>query len=471
MNVEAKVGAFVVAGLLLLFMLSTQVNDLGNFNEEGMNINAYIKDASGLELKSKVKMNGVEVGYIDDIALVDHKVQLRFLIQEGIQIPKDSYVMVTQDTVLGGKLINISMGNSQEYLKEKGSLGTVERLSSFDETSDTVNKAAEEARLLMAELRQTLDADARKDFQMALKEFAQVGKSLRELISENRKNLYGAIDNFQSMGAEFTQTGKTVNERLPDIMARLDSLTKRFDRVGSTLDDKLPVAMNKFISLEDNLSDVLKDNKAPLNSALVSADEFFSSGEEAFRKVDKLLSNFTKSELQFGMNAHYLLSDEYVKTYVDMNYLPDPSTYYMLSVISMNDYTQRDINGEYREHQTHDKGKFYLSAQYGKRYDDLLFRAGLIESTGGFGIDYFRMKDNLKWTLEAYDFNAQNDLRDDEAHLKLSMRYRFLKHLEVYMGWDNFLNSKADNVYLGFGASFTEESLKYILGSAAGSAI
>jgi phospholipid/cholesterol/gamma-HCH transport system substrate-binding protein len=72
----------------------------------------------------------------------------------------------------------------------------------------------------------------------------------------------------------------------------------------------------------------------------------------------------------------------------------------------------------------------------------------------------------VKLTLEAYDFNAENDLRASEAHLKLGMRYRFLKHLEMYVGWDNFLNSKADNVYLGFGASFTEDSMKYLLGTA-----
>ena len=471
MNVEAKVGAFVASGLVLLFMLSTQVNDLGNLNEEGMRVSAYIKDASGLEHKSKVKMNGVEIGYIDGISLENSHVKLSFFVNQGTHIPKDSSVMVTQDTVLGGKLINISSGSSLEYLNENDSLRNVERLSSFDETSDTVNKAAEEIRLFMVELRQTLDPNARKDFKDALREFAEVGKSLREVIAENRKNLHGAIDNFQAMGAEFTQTGKTVNERLPDIMARLDSLTKRFDNVGGTLDVKLPVAMDKFISLEDNLSNIFQDNKTPLNTALVSAGDFFSSGEQAFKKVDKLLSNFTKSELQFGMNGHYLLSDEYVKTYVDINYLPDPSTYYILSVISMDDYAQTDLDGNYRAPRIHDNGEFRFTAQYGKRYDDLLFRAGLIESTGGLGIDYFSMKDKLKFTVEAYDFNAENDLRDDSAHLKFAVRYRFLKHLEMYMGWDNFLNPRADNIYLGFGASFTEESLKYMLGSAAGSAL
>lgn len=464
MNVEAKVGAFVASGLVLLFVLSTQVNDIGSFNESGMNLDTYIKDASGLELKTKVKLNGVEVGYIDDISLVDHKVKLRFFIQEGINIPIDSSVMVTQDSVLGGKLINIGLGKSNTYLLDNGTLDRVERLASFEETSDRVDRAAEELRLFMSELRQTFDDKSRKDLQKAISEFANVGESLRIVIAENRSNLYETIDNFR-------QTGQTINTRLPDIMAQLDSLTKRFDSVGGTLDEKLPIAMDKFISLEDNLSGILEENKAPLNSALVSADEFFSSGQEAFKKVDKLLSNFTKSELQFGMNANYMLSDEYIKTYVDINYLPDPSTYYMLSVISMDDYTQTDASGTYREPQLHDNGKFYFSGQYGKRYDDLLFRAGLIESTGGFGVDYFTMKDNLKFTVEAYDFNAENDFRNERAHLRFAMRYRFLKHLELNLGWDNFMNSQADNIYLGFGASFTEESMKYLLGSAAGSAL
>ena len=465
MSVEAKVGAFVSSALLLMFMLSTQVNDLGNFNDKGIKVHAYIQDASGLEKKSKVKMNGVEIGYIEDISLDAQTVKLRFFIQEGIQIPVDSSIMVTQDNVLGGKLINISSGNSKSYLKEDESFDKIcTRLSSFDETSDGVNKAAEEVRLFMVELRQTFDADSRKDLQDALREFSEVGRSLRVVIAENRKNMYETFDNFNTMG-------QNINQKLPTILERIDSMTARFDRVGGTLDKKLPVALDKFISLEDQLSGILDENGKPLSQTLASADNFFQSGEKTFSKVDKLLSTFTKSELQFGVNAHYMLSDEYIKTYADINYLPNPSTYYMASIILTDDYTNSDSNGDFIEPQTHDKSEYYFSAQYGKRYDDLLFRAGLIESTAGFGLDYFMYRDNVKFSLEAFDWNAQNDFRDDSAHMKFSLRYRFYKHAEVYAGWDNFINDKADNIYLGFGASFTEESMKYLLGSAAGSAL
>ncbi len=465
MSLEAKVGAFVAAALMLLFSLSTQVNDLGGFNEAGIRLNAYVQDASGLEHKSKVKMNGVEVGYIDEILLEDTRVKLVLFVREGVQIPADSRVLITQDNVLGGKLINIRSGSASRYLKaNEGFEQKSMRLASFDETSESVSAAAEEIRLFVQELRGTLDAQSRKDLQDALREFAKVGRELNAAIAENRSNMRESLENFN-------QVTQHLNRKLPGILEQIDSLSRRFDRVGGTLNDKLPQALDKFVALEDKLNGVLDESGTPLSDTLNSADSFFVRGEETFEKVDKLLSTFTTSELQFGVNAQYMLSDAYLRTAADINYLPDPSTYYMLSVIVTEDYTNTDGSGNYVEPQTHDESTFYFSAQYAKRYDDLLFRAGLIESTAGFGVDYFTMKDDLKFTLEAFDMNAQNDLRDNNAHLRFGMRYRFLKHLELYAGWDNFINSKADNIYLGFGASFTEESMKYLLGSAAGSAL
>ena len=464
MNVEAKVGAFVSAGLLLMFLLSTQVNDLGSFNEDGFYIHAYIRDASGLDKKSKVNMNGVEVGHIHNIVLDGSKVRLKFFIREQTQIPKNSSVTVTQDSVLGGKFINIISGSSEQFLVEDDTLEKVQRLSSFDQTSDSVHKAAEEVRLLMVELRQTFDLQSRKDLQDALREFSQVGRSLNEMIKENRANMHETFANFNTMG-------QNINQKLPTILDRIDSLTLRFDSAGQTLDEKLPVALDKFISLEDQFSEVLDENGKPLSETLVSADSFFKSGKKTFKKVDKLLGNFTKSELQFGVNAQYMLNDGYIKSYANINYLPNPSTYYMLSVILTDDYGQTNVFGDYKEPQKHDDTEYYFSAQYGKRYDDLLFRAGLIESTAGFGVDYFMMRDNLKFSLESYDFNAQNDFRGNNAHMKFDIRYRFYKHAEIYAGWDNFINNDAETIYLGFGASFTEESMKYLLGSAVGSAL
>ncbi len=115
----------------------------------------------------------------------------------------------------------------------------------------------------------------------------------------------------------------------------------------------------------------------------------------------------------------------------------------------------------------HESGDFKISAQYGKRFDDLLFRIGIIEGTGGFGIDYFSWNDTLKFSTNIYDFNAVNDIRGDNPNLSMSVRYQFFKHINAYISANNVMNKNANSVSAGLGISFVDDDLKNLLGSAA----
>jgi len=75
----------------------------------------------------------------------------------------------------------------------------------------------------------------------------------------------------------------------------------------------------------------------------------------------------------------------------------------------------------------------------------------------------------LKFSLEAFDFNAYNDIRGDKAHLKSYLTYTMKKHIQLYTGYDNFLNPNAKNIYFGLGVKFEDDDLKYIIGSGAAS--
>jgi phospholipid/cholesterol/gamma-HCH transport system substrate-binding protein len=281
------------------------------------------------------------------------------------------------------------------------------------------------------------------------------------VIGDNRDNLHSAIANFKEMSAGFGQTANTVNKDLPNTMARINSLATRLDNISGALETKLPEAVDKFTKIEDNVSTILVENRAGIKDTVSSAGSFFHSAEEAFGKVDAMLSNFTTSELQVAMHTDYMMKDQYSKIYLGVTYLPNPETYYMLDLISTDDYSKVDeLPGK------HVKSDRLYSAQYGKRFDDFLLRFGAIESTGGVGVDYYMKHDRLKFSGEAFDFNAVNDLRNDRAHLKAQLRYQMLKHLELYAGWDNFLNSKSQNLFLGLGLRFIDNDIKYTFGAA-----
>jgi len=454
MKLEAKIGLFVVMALGALLFLSTQVTSLGKWGSEGYIIQAYINDASGIEKHTHVLMNGVTIGDVEEITIEGKRVKLRLMIDKGVKIPVDSSVIVAQESLLGSKVLNIAVGDSASSIAGGGTLSQSKQYASFDQTSDSVNAAAKELESLLRDFHAILDDEHRQAIQDAIIAFRNVGVNLDGVIVENREDLHAAIANFRAMGAGFSQTADTVNKDLPEIMARINSLTAQ-------LDNKLPTAVDKFTNIEDNISTILAENRSTLKTTLESAGSFFKSGEEAFGKVDSMLSSFTTSELQVAMHTDYMMRDQYGKVYLGVNYLPNPETYYMFDLISTDDYS--DVNNPPKKHQ---KSDTLYSLQYGKRFDNTLLRFGAIESTGGIGVDYFMNHDKLKLSAEAFDFNSVNDYRSERAHLKAQVRYQMLKHLELYGGWDDFLNPKSQNIFLGLGLRFIDNDLKYVVGGA-----
>ena len=229
--------------------------------------------------------------------------------------------------------------------------------------------------------------------------------------------------------------------------------------------------MNKFVKLEDNLNDVVENNKDNLSKALVSVDGFFSGSTETMEKVDKYLDGMIKSELHVEMRSDEVYDDGgYSKSHLNMTLKPDPTRYYMLGVTSGPNFNADDeFSRGYAGNKKHEQGDFLLSAQYGKRYDDLLFRVGLIQGQGGFGIDYFSLNDTLKVSTDLYDFNAVNDIRGNNVNLTTTVRYQFFKHINAYISANNLLNKSANSVSVGLGVSFIDNDLKNLLGTAASS--
>jgi len=159
-----------------------------------------------------------------------------------------------------------------------------------------------------------------------------------------------------------------------------------------------------------------------------------------------------------------MINDGYNQIRAELDYRPKPDKYYILGVTSTNDYTD-----ETKFNAKHQKTKTYITAELGKRYNDVLFRGGLIDSTGGLGVDYFMYNDKVRFRGEIYDFNAVNDIRGDKPHLRLETKYNTLKHLNFYAGIDNLLNKNSASFYLGLGIGFKDDDLKTLLGSSGSS--
>ncbi len=455
MKTEAKVGLFVLIGLVSLFLLSMQVSKVSNFGKNGYTLYAYFENLSGLDTNAKVKIGGVDVGFVKEKMLVGGKPKLAMSIYDSIKIPSDSVVMLGQDSLLGTKFVEIKPGTSTVFLSDGQAIQKEIRYANFAETATSINDAANEMKMFVRELRTTFDPESRQNLQEAILNFKTM-----------TANVGDAANQFGAMSREFKTTGSTINDKLPKILAQMDDLSREFATAGKNVNGKLPEIMDRFTVIEKDLQDVIKENKQPLNSAIKSVDSFFANGNETVKKIDKYISKGMSSSLEVALKSEYMAKDKYAKSYFGIDYSTDPTKHYLVDIVSSRDNSILDENKNFVEPEKHSKGKTYVSAQFGKRFDNVMVRGGIIESTGGVGVDYFADKDRLKASAEIYDFGAQNDVRGDKAHAKVSMRYRLLKHIDLIAGYDNFLNHKAANAFGGIGVTFVDDDLKYVVGGA-----
>ncbi|BCD60642.1 MULTISPECIES: MlaD family protein [unclassified Nitratiruptor] len=482
MKTETKVGIFVAIGLLFLFLLSTQVNKFSHIGKKGYTVYAIVDNASGLENNSKVKEKGVDIGYVQSKALEGNRVKLKLYIYQNAKIPKDSSVALRQESMLGGKYLEIEPGNAKEYLKPGETIQKELPYASLDQTTTTINEAAGEFKAFIKELRRSIAGSSGEDLKKSIENLQQLTANLKELVQSNKENINKSIENIRIMGEKlalageklgrmsdkFAFTADNINTKLPQIMDRIDDITKYLRSSSKELDKKLPTLMDKFAALENDLHEVVQNNKKPLSRAIRSADKFFTSGGNSFQKLDKYLSSIGKSQIGVNFRSYYMSDDNYMKSTFGIQYLPVPSKAYILEITSMDDYSKTDANRKFVPPSDHEDAKYLVSAEYAKRYGNFRYRLGLIESTGGLGADYYLFNDQGKVSVDLYDFNAVNDVRGDKAHLTITYRQRFLKHLDAYIGADNILNDEARNFFFGLGLQFIDQDMKYLLGTASG---
>ena len=163
-KLEIKIGVFVFLGIISLFILSMQVNSFSNFGKKGYELYANINDATGLRKDAKVKMRGVNIGFLEKKELKNDKVRLTLFIQKGIKIPKGSIITLSQDSMLGEKYIKVIPAKTNQYIKVGGTINNYKKVATFDEAVDTINMAAEEFRKFMKKLNNTVDENVTNDF-------------------------------------------------------------------------------------------------------------------------------------------------------------------------------------------------------------------------------------------------------------------------------------------------------------------
>lgn len=110
---EVTVGAAVVAVAVGFLVYASQFTGVGS-SSGGYALTASFRSLEGVTVGTDVRLAGVKVGSVTGIELNPQtfRADTEFTIQNGIDLPDDSAVVISSEGLLGGNFVEILPGGS-----------------------------------------------------------------------------------------------------------------------------------------------------------------------------------------------------------------------------------------------------------------------------------------------------------------------------------------------------------------------
>lgn len=131
--------AVILASLIIGVIYQWQSTVWANAEATDYPIYATFNRTDGLEVGDKVRMAGIDVGYVADSVLDNNfRATLTLMIKSGIIIPDDSSAAIVSSGIMGNKYIEIEAGGSEDFIAENGEFEYTQDAMVLEELVDRI---------------------------------------------------------------------------------------------------------------------------------------------------------------------------------------------------------------------------------------------------------------------------------------------------------------------------------------------
>ena len=484
-----KVGLFAIIVLALLAAMILRIEDIHLFGGPEKSVVAVFDNVAGLDDKATVRIAGVRVGRVDGIQLADRKARVRLVLEDAGELTEGTVARIANLGLLGDKFVVLDPGPPDAPpLADGASIpGTTpptfdEALAKFSNLGDslgnlgsTLTNASGDTPLdrlirnleaMSAELR-TLVEQNRGKVEATLSNASAVSATLAQELPRLTRQMTGILDR---VDRTLAQVQGTVDEGRPDLQASLANMRTLTEKAQTSVDNINEIT-GRMAEGKGTIGKLLNSDEAhdELVGALKSVESGVGSLKEAFAGIQRI-------QLELGLESYYLNDpgESRSSLNVDVDTQSGGPLYRVGVVDSPSGKTDSETE---RITVTHPDGSMETTIRETlKQTDDLTFSAmvgfhlfddsrvwaGVIESKGGIQIEQPLLDRRLWLSVEAYDFDRENDL---DPHLRLSGTWQLNDQLYLKAGYDDLLESDRQSLFFGGGIRWRDDSLKYLLGS------
>lgn len=286
MKKEVKIGIYAV---VILICAWAGIRFLSGLDVLGRsrNYTAHYEQVNGLQDAAAVVINGVKVGQVVGMQINKEQggVDVLLSVENDYDIPTDSKAVMFSAGLMGGKSIEIKLGEAKEYLESGDAIETGVTLDMFDTLANELGDIKTKVSTLLDNLNQTIEGvDSLIDDNS--KNLTKTVASLNAVMADLKKsNIIGNIDGFC---ATLNQNG----EKLDGIITDINAVTKALSEQNSG--EKLAQAINEVNTL---LAKINSGSGSIAN--LVSDEKLYKSLEQASQNLSLLLADLKENPKRY----------------------------------------------------------------------------------------------------------------------------------------------------------------------------
>lgn len=270
---EVKIGGFAIAMLLgLIWALNfVKGEDLLSTNNKYF---AYYSEVGGLQPSSPIFIKGIKVGNVSSITYnpaESKDVVLQLNIAGKYKIPSNSIARIFNNGLMGGKAIQIELGDATTYLKDGTKLDTeVDRDfmevagSEFEFFKQKANQIANDLETTLLTVNKILIENS-VSMNTTMTNMASLTGTVDDVMTSNRDEIRAMISNLHKISATLSSNSQNMTDIMTNVAGFTDSLNRSnlpllVDNLGKTLGE-VNTTLAKVNSGQGSMGKLITDDK------------------------------------------------------------------------------------------------------------------------------------------------------------------------------------------------------------------
>jgi phospholipid/cholesterol/gamma-HCH transport system substrate-binding protein len=455
----AKVGALVLAALVAAFVVWRLVDERSS-TSEGYRVYALFTNAHGLITKSRVTVAGIPIGYIDSIRLEGSQARVDMVIENDVPLYEDATVARRSASLLGEYILAINPGSVDEPQLEDG-----DRIMAVEETADTadimadVGAVARSLRAVATQVERTFGTDeGGRQMAAALRNLTEALEAVNRTIQANEAAVTHTLENIENITTsaepQLDQILQNVEAVTRDMRAIIehnrDGLDEGIGEVGPTI-ASINRASQLLERVLEDVGEVTERTAAGEGTLgrLTSDEHLINEAEEVVESINDIVGGWGRLRTIISLRSEYLFLANAFKNYLEVRIAPGEDRYFLIQIVDdprgSTQFTTTQVRtsppreGEpafYEEVRATTSESLLFSLQLAKRLYFFTFRFGILESSGGIGVDLHLFDDRLEINADLFRFGDQT-----YPDLRVRIGYEIVRTLFILGGVDNILNA------------------------------